>query len=198
MPARPQGRQTGKDERRASSCSHARGVPIHTTHPAGHMRAHAAPRTFPAHCGAQQYMCTFLQAGHTKRVIHYLNTSSTMHALRAAGGTIHAPRASLALFCRRSNCRPESCLATFLLPATLTRLSPFLHSLLRAQDMLEHSSDAISFVNLRCSSTIREGFYASVSGSSSCGMCARRPGNGAVLYPGYPPQADARHVRMPA
>ena len=41
-----------------------------------------------------QHMCTLLQAGHTKRVITFLNTTSTMHALRAADRTNHTPHAS--------------------------------------------------------------------------------------------------------
>ena len=75
-----------KDER----ASHTR---THAHDPFSQPYAHA--RRFSHTSNTLQQMCTFLQAGHTKRVITFLNTASTMHALR---GTNHTPVAQATPF----------------------------------------------------------------------------------------------------
>ena len=149
MPTRPEGRQTK-----------------------GRARfAHAYPCTRPTQPAACVHTLRFARFQHTATDVHIFASWAhkachpfSQHcqhyacAARCRPHYLHASRKPCTF--PRSNCRPESHLATFLLLATLTRLSPFLHSLLRAQDILEHSGDAIRFVSLRCSSSIREDFCA--------------------------------------
>ena len=89
-------------------------------------------------------------------------------------------------------------MATFLLLATLTWLLHSLHSLQLAQDMVDFSGSAIWSVIHLHSNRIRGDFRASASGSGGSGVRAMRLGSGAAHSSGYPPRADARHVRMPA